>query len=129
METLSSSILQGCYNAEYMGGHSEYPAQTPTDVMIYNDKIELDALGLEIPYSSMTHMDNIDKEKISAGRVMALGLIFPEGAIVGALWKKNHRYTVIQYKDGLDSPGIVLDFGDSIDEVQPLIYRRMVRFG
>jgi hypothetical protein len=70
----------------------------------------------------MTDIANIDKEKISAGRVVGLGLILPDLAIVGALWKKNHRYTVIQYKDGIDTPSIIIDFGEYIDEAQPLIY-------
>jgi hypothetical protein len=122
------SVLQGYYSAEYMGGHAEYPTQTLTDIMIYDDKIEIGALGLEIPYATMVNIENIVKEKISAGRVVGLGLILPELAIVGALWKKNQRYTVIQYHDGTDTQSIIIDFGEYIDDVQPLIYRRMIRF-
>jgi hypothetical protein len=43
------SVLQGYYSAEYMGGHTEYPTQTLTDVMIYSDKIEIGALDWKFP--------------------------------------------------------------------------------
>ena len=44
---------------------------------------------------------------MSAGRVVGLGLVFPVFAVVGAMWKKKHRYTVIQYGDGDDRRAIV----------------------
>jgi hypothetical protein len=122
-----SSVFQGYYNAEYMGGHAEYPSRVLTTVEIYTDKIVMEALGLEIPYLSMTNIENIDEQRMSAGRVVGLGLVFPVLAVVGAMWKKKHRYTVIQYGDGDDRRAIVIDFGENIDSAQPLIYRRMIR--
>jgi hypothetical protein len=123
-----SSILQGYCDAEYVGGHVEYPSLVHTKVLMYSDKIVLQSLGVEIDYLSMTNIENVDEQRLSAGRVVGLGLIFPVLAVVGAMWKKKHRYTVIQYMDGPDIRAVVLDFGDKIDSAQPLIYHRMVSF-
>ncbi len=127
-EKMNVSVLQGYFDADYMGGHVEYPSQVQTPVLIYSDKIIVDRLGLEIPYKSMTNIENIDEQRISAGRVVSLGLVFPVLAIVGAMWKKRHRYTVVQYDDRVGPRAILLDFGDKIDSAQPLIYRRMISF-
>jgi hypothetical protein len=123
-----TSVLNGHYRAEYMGGHPEHPSRAVSPVSIYSDKIEVDVLGLEIPYRSMTNIENMDEQRISTGRVVGLGLLYPELAVVGALWKKKHRYTVLQYKDGVENRAIVLDFRNNIDSAQPLIYGRMLNF-
>lgn len=83
---------------------------------------------LTMPYSTITNIENLDEQKISAGRVIGLGLILPKLAIVGAMWKKKHLYTVIHYKDELDSQTLVIDFDEYIDEAQPLIYHKMLEF-
>lgn len=70
----------------------------------------------------------MDEQKISALRVVGLGLVFLPLAIVGAMWKKKHLYTVIQYKDELDNQTIVVDFEEYIDEAQPLIYHKMLKY-
>jgi hypothetical protein len=67
----------------------------------------------------MTNIENMDEHKISALRVVLLG-------IIGILWKKRYLYTVIQYSDGTDDQTIVLDFGKKLDELQPLIYQKML---
>jgi hypothetical protein len=107
------------YKVGYMGGHIAYPKKTHTKFRIYEDCVELMEPGLRIPYSSMTKIENMEEKKISALRVVALG-------IVGALWKKKYLYTVIQYGEGIDEQTIVLDFGGKIDQVQPLIYQKML---
>jgi hypothetical protein len=115
----STSSLLGHYNATYMGGHTEYPTARLTGVFIYPDNIFLQGLGLQIPYSCILKIYNANKEEIS-------GFLFI--GPVGTWWKKNHLYTVIQYKNGIDNQTIVVDFDRNIDSVQPLIYRRMIRF-
>jgi hypothetical protein len=67
----------------------------------------------------MTNIENANEDRISAMRIAMLG-------IVGGLWKKKHVYTVIQYKDEIEERTIVLDFGNKIEEAQPLIYRKML---
>lgn len=74
----------------------------------------------------MTNIENANEDKISAMRVAALGLVFLPLAIVGAMWKKKHVYTVIQYKDEIGEKTTVLDFRNKIDEAQPLIYHKML---
>ena len=65
--------FQGYYNAEYMGGHAEYPSRVLTTVEIYTDKIVVEALGLEIPYLSMTNIENIDEQRMSGASSCRFG--------------------------------------------------------
>ena len=109
-----------------MGGHVEYPKPMHSRVYVYNDRIQLENPNLIIPYKTITSIENMDEKKISAKRVVALGLVFAPLAIVGAMWKKNHIYTVIQFKDEVGEKAIVLDFGDKVDDIQGWIYRRML---
>lgn len=106
---------------QYIGGHKAYPSSTNTKMYIYNDHIEIENPPLTIPYSEMTNIENADKEKISLLRVVMFG-------VIGVLWKKNHIFTVIQYRDEMDDHTIVVDFDEYIDEAQPLIYRKMLEW-
>ena len=74
----------------------------------------------------MTNIQNMDEKKISALRVVGLGLVFVPLTIVAAVWKKKHIYTVIQYNDG--ELTVVLDFGRFIDKLEPFIYRKMLEY-
>ena len=76
----------------------------------------------------MTNIQNMDEKKIPALRVVGLGLVFVPLAIVGAVWKKKHIYTVIQYNDETGELTVVLDFGRFIDKLQPFIYRKMLEY-
>src|SRR4051812_47720876 len=60
------------FSAKYLGGHSSYPGKKSLDtqVIIYDDVLEIERLFLKIPYSSMTNVGNMDVEKISALRVV-----------------------------------------------------------
>jgi hypothetical protein len=87
----------------------------------YEDHIEIENPQLDIPYSTMTNIENADKDKVSLFRVAMFG-------VIGALWKKNHIYTIIQYRDEIDDHTIAVDFDGYIDEAQPLIYRKMIEF-
>jgi hypothetical protein len=114
----SQGHLEYC-DVKYVGGHKAYPRPTDTRMSFYDDRIELGNPNLVIPYSAMKNLENFDEKKISAKRVVALGL-------VGAMWKKKHIYTVIQYQDEMDDHAIVVDFEKYLDEAQPLIYRKML---
>jgi len=109
-----------------MGGHVEYPKPMNSRIYLYYDRIQVENPDLIIPYQSMTNIENMDEKKISAKRVIGLGLVFVILAIVGAMWKKNHIYTVIQYKDEVGEKIIILDFGKNVDDFQGWIYRRMI---
>jgi hypothetical protein len=114
----------------YVGGHPAYPTSANTRIYIYNDRIEIGRREenpiFQIPYSNISNIQNMDEKKISALRVVGLGLVFVPLAIVGAVWKKRHIYTVIQYNDEIGEQTIVLDFGRFIDKIQPFIYRKML---
>lgn len=58
----------------------------------------------------MMNIENPDQDKVSAFRVVMLG-------IIGALWKKRHVYTIIQYKDEIGEKTVVFDFGNKIDKL------------
>jgi hypothetical protein len=120
------SEYQDYCDVKYLGGHKAYPRPTDTRMSFYDDRIELEKPNLVIPYSAMKNLENFDEKKISAKRVVALGLVAVPLAIVGAMWKKNHIYTVIQYQDEMDDHTIVVDFEEYLDEAQPLIYRKML---
>jgi hypothetical protein len=74
----------------------------------------------------MKNIENMDDKKISKLRVVVLGAVFLPLAIVGALWKKRVLYTVIEYNDGTDEQTIILDLGKKIEEIQPLVYQKML---
>ncbi len=106
---------------QYIGGHKAYPTSTHTKMYFYEDHIEIENTQLTIPYSDMSNIENADKEKISLFRVVMFG-------VVGALWKKNHIVTVIQYRDEIDDHTIVVDFDVYIDDAQSLNYRKKLEF-
>jgi hypothetical protein len=116
------------YYIKYLGGHKAFPTPTDTKMHFYLDRIEIDNPKLIVPYRFMQNIENTIEKKISALRVIVLGLIFIPLAIVGALWKKNHIYTIIRFRDYFDDQMIVLDFDENIDSAQSVIYRRMLEF-
>lgn len=116
------------YYIKYLGGHKAFPTPTDTKMHFYQDRIEIDNPKLIIPYRFMQNIENTIEKKISALRVIVLGLILVPLAIVGALWKKNHIYTIIRFRDYFDDQMIVLDFDENIDSAQSVIYRRMLEF-
>jgi hypothetical protein len=106
-------------DAKYIGGHKAFPKSKDTSVLIFSDKIEVEKLGLSIPYKSMINIENSNAEKITKTRVVLLG-------IVGLLWKKKYLYTIVDYDDGIDKQSVVLDFHRDVDKVQPLLYHKML---
>ena len=123
--TKSNDYIDYSY-AKYLGGHPLYLAQTSTSVYVYNNRIEVVDPELAIPYFAISRIENMDEKKISALRVVGLGLIALPLAIVGALWKKKHTYTVIQYKDEFDEKTLIIDFDADVYRIQPLIYNKMI---
>jgi hypothetical protein len=111
-----------------MGGHKAYPSHSGTRMYFYEERIEVDSPKLVIPYRSMKNIENITERRISILRVVVLGLIFVPLAIVGALWKKNHIYTIIRFNDNSDDQMIIVDFEQNLDSAQSVIYNRMLEF-
>jgi len=106
------------YKAKYVGGHKMFPKSRDVEVTLLPDKIKIIGIDFEIPYSAIVNVENVDEKKIEWKRVVLLG-------IAGALWKKKHLYTIIEYTDALEQQQSVLfDFGKKIEEVQQLIYNK-----
>jgi len=113
----------------YLGGHKRYPKPSKNLIKlnIFSDRIEVG--GFRIPYTSINGIENVEKSKISASRVVGLSLVSFDLATVGALWKKDHIYTIIQYTDGFnDEQVLIFDFRESLENAQRAIYDRMISF-
>ena len=118
---------QAMFDAKYLGGHKMFPKNTDVRVWILDDMLEVGGLGLQVPYSSLTNIENADEKKIKALRVVVLGLVFLPLAIVGALWKKKYIYTILEYVDEMNErQTLVFDFGKNLDKAQATIYRMMI---
>jgi hypothetical protein len=64
------------YHSKYLGGHKLYPKSADTEFFIFSDRIEIPQINLRITYFSMTNIENADEKKISALRVVGLGIVF-----------------------------------------------------
>ncbi len=67
------------FEVKYLGGHKAFPAKKSVDtkISVYSDRIDIEKpLNLNIPYSKITKIENMDEKKISALRVVGLGLVF-----------------------------------------------------
>jgi hypothetical protein len=107
------------------GGHPLYPKERDVFVIFWNHQLEVrhhfdKPAQIVIPYSDMTNVENMSEEQLKAARMVALD-------IIGALRKKKYRYTVLQYKNELESErAIVMDFHGNIERTQQLIYHKML---
>jgi hypothetical protein len=114
------------FDAKYLGGHGRYP--NPSDkikIHVFSDRIEFGSF--RIPFTYMNDIENMNAEKLSASRIVGLSLVSPELGTVGALWKKKHIYTVIQYTDGFhDEHALIFDFDNKLGRVQPILYDKMM---
>lgn len=111
----------------YLGGHKRYPEPTKnlTKLDVFSDRIEVGML--RVPYTSINDIENVEKSKISASRVVGLSLISFDLATVGALWKKDHIYTIMQYTDGFnDEQALIFDFRQCLAQAQRAIYDRII---
>jgi hypothetical protein len=96
------------------------PILRDTDVLIFHDRIVLDKLQIDIPFSSMSNVENSDAERLTKTR-MILTPFF-----LGFFWKKKYLYTVIDYHDGIDNQSVILDLHRSVEKAQGVIYQRML---
>jgi len=116
----------------YLGTNKMIPSEQEIILHIFEEGIyiafpnlkgDLKGTHIEIPYNVMTDIRNIDGgSKVDFDRVMVAG-------VLGALWKKHHVITLIEYNDEnkTEPQRIALDLGDGIQRVQPMIYQRMQR--
>jgi hypothetical protein len=103
-----------------MGGHKLYPKKKDTEIWVYPDRIFLKKLELDIPFTSMTNIENSDTERLTKTRMILVPFL------LGFFWKKKYLYTVIDYNDGISEQSIVLDLHRGVEKVQQILYRRMI---
>jgi hypothetical protein len=89
-------VVTGCISARWLGGHKAYPKKRDVKVLVYADRLVIEkGLDIEIPFESISNIENSDAQRITKTRVLLTGVI------VGLLWKKKFLYTVIDYNDGI----------------------------
>jgi ribosomal protein L40E len=94
------------FDAKYIRGHKMFPKSKDIRILIFPDVIEVEKLQLKVPYRSFINIENIDESK-----------------------KRNHPYTVINYKDELNEyQTLVLDFEKNVEKAQKIIYEKMITF-
>lgn len=114
------------YYIDYIGGHPQYPKQrNAAAIALWNDSFGIyfdrdKPANITVSYNRITNIESMTEQQMKLGRVLAFG-------IVGALWKKKHLYTIIQYQNEYNiTCGIVLDLDRQIENVQSVVYQKMV---
>ena len=107
------------YEGEYLGGHSMYADKRPINLSLAIDEIRISSLGLQIPYSAIKEVKNVNESNMKALRVIAFG-------VVGALWKKKETYLCLVYNDGIQDQNPVFKL-NNLDVAQREIYQRVVQ--
>lgn len=105
------------FKAEYLGGHAAFPKKRGVKVKLSQARLEIPELRLSVPYGNIKKIENTTREKMSAGRVILLG-------VIGALWKKEQVLTVLTIQDGATPQDLVFKF-DDVEEAQVAIYNRI----
>lgn len=109
------------FKGEYLGGHSAFPKKHDVKLILETENLLIKELGLSIPYKEIMTLENATKDKISAKRVILLG-------IVGALWKKEELYMLLTYHDSTINAEQNMVFKmDKIGDAQPAIYMRIAQ--
>lgn len=116
-----------CGFVEYIGGHKAFPQQKSCEIFFYGHRFDIVVgigAGISVEYSKIKNLTNSNEMKRETDR-LAAGLLFAPLALA-YLWKKNHVYTIIEYDDEADTQKIVLDFEQSANYAQGLIYTKML---
>jgi hypothetical protein len=72
-------------------------------VDIFRDRIEVYPFGLEIAYSAIFAVEQLDGgNDVSIDRLFVLGLLTGPGAVAALFWEKKHVSSVIHYNDKTD---------------------------
>jgi hypothetical protein len=108
------------FEVKYISGHSMYPYEKGTHVLFFADRLELEHMNIVIPYADIKRLGSQEDRHTTKTRV------FWTTPIVGLLWKKKYRYTVIEYFDGIQDQTILIDFHRSAEKVQKGLYQNMI---
>jgi len=107
------------FKAEYLGGHSAFPKKRDVKLILEPDQLVIEKMDRTFPYKQIKNIENMTKDKISAKRVILLG-------VIGALWKKEKTYLVLTVEDPVAKKDQDMIFDvEKIEEAQPLIYQKV----
>jgi hypothetical protein len=107
------------YKAKYLGGHSAYPKNMDVNLILMPDYLEIPKFPVQIPYGKIKNVQGMTQEKLTAARVMLLGLL-------AFAAKKKKLFMVLTYEDEVGIEQSPVFDVDKIEEVQPVIYQRML---
>ena len=107
------------YKAKYLGGHSAFPKSMDVHLNLMPENLVIPEFPLEISYGKIKNVQGMTQEKLTATRLFLLGLF-------AFALKKKKLYMVLTYEDevGIEH-NPVFDL-KKIEEVQPVIYQRMI---
>jgi hypothetical protein len=105
------------FRGQYLGGHPAYPKKRDVKIKLSDASLEIPELKMNIPYNNIKKIENTTRDKMSAGRVILLG-------VVGALWKKEQTLTVLTVQNGATSQDLVFKF-DDVEDAQVAIYNHI----
>ena len=89
-------------------------------MILGRESLVIPEFELSITYINLKRIENMTRDKISAARVVFLG-------VVGALWKKEQQYMVLTYRDKYAGNNLSLVFKmPHLEDVQPFIYNKMI---
>lgn len=108
-------------DGKYISGHPMHPHEKGVHALFYEDRLVLTGINLTIPYESITNIRVQEDRHITKTRVIMTGVL------VGLLWKKKYRYTVIEYNDGFMTNPIIIDFHKEAGDAQKILYECVVR--
>lgn len=105
------------YYVDYLGGHALYPNTRHITFCIRDHSFDIPELNINVSFNDILEIFNVDAEKLSTLRVLALGA-------VGALWRKKERYLVIRFHDSVQVQSVVLRCGHILSELQQDLFSR-----
>lgn len=120
--------LQESFSGEYMGGHTMFPKKHDADTKIFKDHLEISfgsvhKNSITIPYQAITNLSSEDEARITKTRILLTPLL------IGLLWKKKFRYSVIDYSDTFDiKQTVIIDYHRHAQQAQQAIYSKMIEF-
>jgi len=108
------------YKAKYLGGHAAFPKQMKIELQLMPDHIFIPEMPLKIPYKNIVNIQSLTKEKLTAMRLLFLN-------ILAFAMKKKKLYMMLSFKDEAGLTHNMIFDVKKIDEVQPVIYQRMMQ--
>jgi hypothetical protein len=108
------------FHAKYLGGHPAYPKEQDVHLRIYEDRLTVIGghIKIDIPWAAVTDIENTTQEKLSAARILLVG-------VLAWAWKKKDILTLLTCKSAAGDLSLVFKI-DGVEKAQPLLYSKMI---